>query len=59
MALALAVAAGTALAAVVILPFADLLHHSSDITSRRLLDGKHLSAKYLLGVLLPTFGSSD
>jgi hypothetical protein len=50
-----AVLAGTALAAVVIVPFVELLLHSSDLESRKALSGGHVAAKYLLGVLMPGY----
>ena len=55
LALLLGTCAGAALAAVVIVPFAELLRYSSDIDSRTVLRGFHVSRDYLLGLLLPTY----
>jgi hypothetical protein len=49
-----ALVAGTAMAAIVLLPFFELLHHSSDLTSRpRSL--VHVQPKYFLAALLPGY----
>jgi hypothetical protein len=45
---------GTALAAVVIVPFLELLHHSSDLTSRP-RDQVHVQPKYFFASLLPSY----
>jgi hypothetical protein len=51
-----ALAAGTALAAVALLPFAELLRHSSDATARA--DAStllHQPSRYLLGLFMPDY----
>jgi hypothetical protein len=50
----LALAVGTALAAVAIFPFLELLHHSSDLTSRP-RSQVHVQPKYFFASLLPTY----
>jgi hypothetical protein len=46
---------GTALAALVLVPFAELLFHSSDISQRSGQPYPVTPAKYLLGILLPDY----
>jgi Bacterial membrane protein YfhO len=47
---------GAALAGVAILPFLELLHHSSEIGARTSLGyGGHVAPEYLLGVFLPNY----
>lgn len=55
LAVALGLAAGIALAAVAIVPFVELLLHSSDLESRKLLTGGHVPPGYLLGLVMPTY----
>jgi hypothetical protein len=53
--LAGALVLGTALAAVVILPFVELLRGSSDLVSRELIPARRLPRNHLLGMLLPDY----
>ena len=56
LALAAALVTGTALAAVALIPFAELLAHSNDATARaEASDLLHQPARYLLGVFLPDY----
>ncbi|MGH9092530.1 MAG: YfhO family protein, partial [Acidimicrobiales bacterium] len=50
----LAVGVGTALAAVAIVPFLQLLHHSSTLTARP-RSGVHVQAEYVFAAFLPTY----
>jgi hypothetical protein len=52
--LVLALGVGTALAAVAIVPFLELLHNSSDLTSRPRA-GVHVPAGYVFAAFLPTY----
>ena len=53
---ALALLVGTALAAVALIPFAELLAHSSDATARaEASDLLHQPSRYLLGIFLPDY----
>jgi Bacterial membrane protein YfhO len=47
-----ALAAGTALAAITLVPFIEFLSHSADLEARRYLGSSHQAPRYLLGVLL-------
>ncbi len=53
--LALGLAAGAALAAVAVLPFADLLRHSADLSSRDERQPVTVAFKYVLGLALPEY----
>lgn len=54
MAFVLALALGTALAAITILPFLELLHHSSDLASRP-RQAVYVPPKYFFSVFLPNY----
>jgi hypothetical protein len=49
-----ALAVGTALAAVVLVPFLELLHNSSDLTTRP-RSGVHVQARYVFAAFLPSY----
>lgn len=53
--LAAGLAAGTALAAVALLPFAELLWHSADLATRGDREATRVSTKYLLALALPEY----
>jgi hypothetical protein len=55
LAIVVALVAGTGLAAVVILPFVELLLHSIDLESRKALGGAHISPEFLLGLVMPSY----
>jgi hypothetical protein len=47
--------AGSALAAVAIAPFVELLAHSADLATRKGADPVHMDANFLLGYMLPEY----
>ena len=47
--------AGSALAAIAIVPFVELLAHSADLATREQADPLHMDARFLLGYALPEY----
>ena len=47
--------AGSALAAIAIVPFVELLTHSADLATREQADPLHMDARFLLGYALPEY----
>jgi hypothetical protein len=54
-AVVIGLAAGGALAAIMLVPFVELLHHSSDVAERAHREAVHLPKKYVLALALPEY----